>query len=59
VGCGNCVNICACDAVELDLKTKKPRLIQLFMMVAVFVVLPALREQCSRIILAKDKYLKW
>jgi len=25
VGCGNCVNICACDAVELDLKTKKAK----------------------------------
>jgi heterodisulfide reductase subunit A len=25
VGCGNCVNICAYDAVELDLKTKKAR----------------------------------
>jgi heterodisulfide reductase subunit A len=25
VGCGNCVNICAYDAVELDLKTKKAK----------------------------------
>lgn len=25
MGCGNCVNICACDAVELDLKTKKAK----------------------------------